>query len=248
MQVGRQPLLERGQQVHVGHIGQAPLGQPRAQRLHARAQAARMLAPRQRIQPTRADRRQHRRQGIGRLHRHAVARQHDGAEAGFVECLGGAARIVPVQRALAAKLGGEVTFQHARVQRRGGEHQAVARLQPQVGHHQPRLAQQAGVLVQAHAATVAQGVAARIALVAMGDAVGEGVRQQVADGVAVGHAGGGRPDVQTSAPALAGLLDRGQRAGVDLAARGTAAAVAPGVQGSQAHAQIVVARLHAAQR
>src|SRR6185437_8678154 len=97
------------------------------------------------------------------------------------------------------------------------------------------------------AAAIGEGVAQRIVVVATGDAIGKGMRQQVADSVAVWHAAGRAADVQTSAPAFAGLLDGGQRTAVGVATWRAAATIAPGMQDRHARTEIVVACLGAAQ-
>ena len=246
-EIRRQPLLQRGQQVRVADIGQSQLRHPRAQCLDARAQPARRIAPRQRVQSAAAHRGEQRGQRVGWLHRHAAPLQHDGAEALLLECLHRGARLVPAQHPHAREAGGKIPLELARIERRGGQDQAVAGLVAQVQRHQPRLAEQRGLLVQAGAAAVGQRVAQRLARIAKGDAVGKRMRQQVAHRVAVRHAAGGGAHVEATTPALGRLFDRRQRAHVGLDSSATAT-IAPHVQRAHAGAEVVAARQLAAQR
>ena len=109
--------------------------------LHACAQAACLLAPRQHIDAFGTHGCEQRGQGVLRLYRHAAPLQYDRAETLFVERLHRVAIVVPAQRALTHELLRVVAFQHPKLQWRGGEDQAVACLEAHVQRDQPWLAQ-----------------------------------------------------------------------------------------------------------
>ena len=110
----------------VGKIRQAELRAPAAQRFDAQAQFARGLAPRQRIETEFAHRGEQRGHGVLRAGWHAAPLEHDRVEATFLERLDRARVAVPAHLARAREALGKFALESLRIERRGGEDQAVA--------------------------------------------------------------------------------------------------------------------------
>ena len=202
----------------VGQVWQAELGHPFAQTAHPLAPLRERLGPRQRVEPEFAHRiaqRLRRLGGIGTSGRPTV--EHDALEAALATGDQRAGRRVPTHRVLLDEAIREVMPQARFVHRSGAQDQRVLGLVTQLHQHQPRLAKYRAVIEQPRTAAVGELVTARVAGVLVGDAIGECVRQQIAERMR-GHCGGRRcVAVQAAAPLCRCLIDRSQRSTIGIA-------------------------------
>ena len=105
----------------------------------------------------------------------------------------------------------ELRAQQRLVHRRGAQQQRVLGLEAQFAGHDPRLAIQRGIIEQPRHPPVRQLVAARVLWMLFGDAIGEGMRQQVAQRMRR-HRGRRRCiAAQAPSPLFRCGVDRGQR-------------------------------------